>query len=369
MKTMNITMIRNSSRIVLAAALSAAALPVLADDHSTLKINGTVDLYYQRDLGDPSGDIGFRAWDNKINKVTLNTALAKIRWTPAKSPLSFAVDFGIGRMQDVSNLVEPAGRKKYKNFQQAYVTYTKGKNSVDLGKFLTWMGYEGIENGDNPNYSQGYIFVFGVPTYHMGLRTGFKSGGSDVQLFAVKGWNEVEDSNGNVSLGARVARDIDPTTNVALGVITGIEGDGNGAGGAAYSDGLSRDTTTFSLVATKKQSDKMTFVLEGLYGNGLGRKGSSTATWTGFAGYAIQQINPKLTGSLRLEAFNDTDGGRTGVGQNLASATLTGKLMVAPNANLMIELRTERSNKSVFASDSGLKKDRITLAAGYTVKF
>lgn len=366
---MTITMIQNSSRIFLAAAIMSAALPILADDENDLKINGTVDLYYQRDLGEPNGDIGFRAWDNKINSITLNTALAKLRWSPAKSPLSFAVDFGIGRMQDLASLADPAGRKKYKNFNQAYVTYKGGGTSFDLGKFNTWMGYEGIENGDNPNYSQGYIFVLGTPLYHMGLRTGLKAKDMDVQLFAVRGWNEVEDSNGNITLGAKVAKDLDPTTNVALGVITGVEGDGLGVGGVAYADGLSRDTTAFNLVVTRRQSEKMTYVLEGLYGNGLGRKGSGSAQWTGFAGYAIQQINEKWQGALRLEAFNDTDGQRTGTAQNLASATLTGKMKLSPTSTLTIDLRTERSNKSVFTSDSGLKKDRITIGAGYTLKF
>ena len=362
---------KNSSKLGLIASflVGMSAFAFSAEDNP-LKISGTADIYYLRDLNSGTSPLNLRSFDSDTNRFKLNTALAKLRYTPAKSPISFSVDFGFGKMQDVTNATEPGGSKKYKNFQQAFVSYAKGSTNLDFGKFKTWMGYEDLENSENPNYGQGYIWTLGTPTYHFGARTAIKAKDMDVKLFLVRGWNEVEDSNTSLSFGGQVAKNLNSKTALTLNFIGGSEGSSTGGvAGVGYADAKQRGTYVYNAILNFKMSDTKTLVLEGLYANALGTNGSTSAQWSGVAGYAILQFSPKAQGTLRLEAFNDVDGVRTGTKQNLAAATVTGKYKMSPTGTVILEFRSEKSNNSVFTGRNGNRKDRNRLSAAYILKF
>lgn len=356
-------------RTSLALSLLAVASASFATD-TDLKINGTVDIYYMRDLNEGAGDANLRFADTKKNSFTLNTALAKIRWSSKKCPVSATVDFGIGKQQDNANLAEPGGRKRYKNWQQAFLSYNMGGVAIDFGKFNTWLGYEGVENAENPVYSHGFVTTLGAPVYHFGARAKFKTSGMDVTGAVVRGWNEVEDSNDNLSYGLSVKKDISDKTSATLGWIGGNEGKNGQVAGIAFADGNKRETYAYDLIINHKVDDKTTVALEGLYGNALGHGGNSSAKWTGVSGWMSKKMTDKMTACLRLESFNDSDGQRSGIAQSLMSATLSTAWVLSPNGTLNLEFRSDRSNKSVFTKDgSGPVKSRNTLTAAYVLKF
>lgn len=355
--------------LLVTSSIATAAFAFAADENP-IKVNGTLDLYYLRDLNEGPGDANLRFLDNKKNKFTLNTALAKVRFTPKNSMFSASLDFGVGKMQDNSNLSEPGGKDRYKNFQQAFVTYKGETMTVDFGKFLSWVGHESLENAENPSYSLGLLKTFGTPNYHFGARAGFKSGDINLKAAVVRGWNEVEDSNGQLTYALQAGKSLSEDTKVTLNFVGGAEGKNGQVGGIAFADGLKRDTYLYDAVITHKLDDTTNLAFEGVYGNALGKNGNPSAKWTGVGGWLTKKLNPKTSATLRMETLNDAQGQRTGLAQNLFSVSLSAAYMLSPNSSFRLELRADRSNKAVFTKDNApLSKNRNTLTGAYVVKF
>jgi hypothetical protein len=86
--------------------------------------------------------------------------------------------------------------------------------------------------------------------------------------------------------------------------------------------------------------------------NGAGAvTGTGTATWNGLAGYLTQQITPNLSGTYRMEAFNDVKGYRTGFAQRWNEETVTVAYHPADAPwTLRGEVRTDGSNQAVFTN-------------------
>ncbi|MBL8049056.1 MAG: porin [Chthonomonas sp.] len=359
-----------TTRGLLVTSLLGAASFVFAADENPIKVTGTVDVYYLRDFNEGPGDANLRFLDTRKNKLTLNTALAKIRYTPKKTPFSASVDLGVGKMQDLTNASEPGGTDRYKVFQQAFVSYAGKAVNVDFGKFVTWVGYENLEPSENANYSHGFLSNLGVPTYHFGLRAGFKANDMDLTAAIVRGWNEVEDSNGQLSYGLQAKKNLSDKTTVTANFMGGGEGKNGQTAGIAFADGLKRDTYTYDVILTHKLDDTTDLAFEGLYGNALGKGGNPSAKWTGVSGWVSKKFNDKMTGALRIESFNDSDGQRTGTAQNLTSVTLTAGYKLSPNSHFRLELRGDRSNQSVFTKENAANtKNRSTLSGAYILKF
>lgn len=365
---------------ILALGTALAAVGAFAEDEKPLKISGGADLYYQRDLNEPGAGtpVSLRSFDNNHKKVRLGSANLKLHYTPTKSPISATAHLQVGDSADINNLLEPAGSKRYKLFKEAYVTWAGPKGlTVDLGKFDTMVGYESSNASANDNYSLGLLNVLAQPVYHTGLRAKFPVGTMSGTAFVGTGWNEVEDINSEKTLGLSLSKSLNAKTNVSVSYIGGAEGDttasgnnSNSFGGIGFAATGKRTTHLFDVVGTYAASDRTKYGFNFDYANALGQNGASSGKWSGVGLYVHNQMNDKLKATLRLEQFNDTDGMRTGTVQDLTSATLTGGFTLSKSAELRLEFRLDKSNKSVFTGEGGsLKKDRNTISVAYLVKF
>lgn len=68
----------------------------------------------------------------------------------------------------------------------------------------------------------------------------------------------------------------------------------------------------YNLVASRKLTDKLTYVLDTGYSHIDGVPGIGSTNWYGFANYFLHQTTDKLANNLRIELFKDTNGFRTG---------------------------------------------------------
>jgi hypothetical protein len=90
----------------------------------------------------------------------------------------------------------------------------------------------------------------------------------------------------------------------------------------------------------------LTYSLEGLFGYETNTPESGTATWYGIVNYLTCKFTPRLSGTTRLEFFDDVDGNRTGF-KGLYTATTAG-LNFQPRKDIIFrpEIRYDFNNES-----------------------
>ncbi|RYG41484.1 hypothetical protein EON79_20700, partial [bacterium] len=168
---------RYARSLTLATIFISSAVGAHAQTDSFLKgftFSGHTDFYFQSASGRPgTGDfntkggnfgINYRQFDTAHNSFTLAALqLNAIRKPTLDSPWGVTLQFSAGKVADILSLTEPAGKDSASKFlQQAYVTYAapSGGFTVDFGKFLSWIGYEGIITPDQDLYSRSFLFYF-----------------------------------------------------------------------------------------------------------------------------------------------------------------------------------------------------------------
>lgn len=106
------------------------------------------------------------------------------------------------------------------------------------------------------------------------------------------------------------------------------------------------------LIATYNPTDHLTLI--GNYDYAFQKKASlangnvGRATWTGFAGYVNYKFNDKWQTSIRGEIYDDPEGYRTGVDQDLKELTLTIAYTPCKSVTLRAETRHDYSNNHAF---------------------
>src|SRR5437867_5149606 len=175
---------------------------LLAGTGFSQTFTGMIDGYYSGNFAKPpSRTNALRAFDINHNEFSLNYAELAIE--QKAEPVGFRVDLGFGDAAKVVHATEPACQTPalssctfYQHLQQAYLTGTKNKLTIDFGKFVTQHGAEVIETKDNWNYSRSLLFTWAIPFYHFGVRATATPNDKVVLMATVNnGWNDVKDNN------------------------------------------------------------------------------------------------------------------------------------------------------------------------------
>lgn len=339
-----------------------------ADEPSRWKVGGSLDLYYLHDFNrSPSGmELFGRQYDVKSNTISIAAAQLNVSGKPlANSDVSITLQLKAGRNAEIDNLAEPGGQDRYKYINQAYISYPI-KNTpwtVDLGKFATPVGYEVSTSGDNDNYGRSFLFTLAQPLYHTGLRVGGQIAKTvSVSGGVVNGWNEVDNSNGQMSFFGSVSYTPTSTLTLVGTWYGGLEGSSSGTGGIAFATAGKRNVNLGDLVVTYQATKALKLGLNADVASADGFEGSSSGSWRGIAGYAKYQFTPSFSVTGRYETFSDPDGIRTGSDVRLNELTLTGDYILDKATLLRLEYRTDTGNYDFFQSDDGLKKNRGTLS-------
>ncbi len=367
-------------RLLSVFACCIGALSASAQSTPDWQVTGYSDLYYQFDFGRPdaSDTVNGRGFDIANRQVRIAVAQVDFLRAPStKSPFGLNVQLFAGKNADLISLTEPGGKDKYKFVRQACVSYAppgdRNGVEVDLGKFDTWIGYEGVDIRYQDEYSRSFNWTYSEPVYETGLRvTGRLSPQVTGGLFLVRGWNEVEDGNSALSVGAALSCALGPKTTVTLQNHYGDEGsehanDAGTYGGIAFANPGTAKVHLLDLIITH-QIDAKTKVAANV-DSATSDGGANSGTWNGEALYVRTQVAPRHAVALRLERVEDKDGLRTGVPIQLYSLTASHEWTLDKHATLRFELRRDLASQPFFNDRDGTSSSRTTLALGAVFRF
>jgi len=362
------------ARSMMLAVLSSVSIAAHAADDflKDVTVSGHLDLYYQHSFNDPSmpTNLAFRQFDVKHDQFALAALQVNFSKTAKEgSPMGFYLSLATGKNQEIINAAEPGGTENYRYIQQAYVSYLLPKSgaTVDLGKFLTWIGYEGIASAGNDAYSLSDLFYIAQPIYHTGARiTAPLPSGFTGSAYYVNGWNEVEDSNGGKSYGASLNKTFGKTS-VTTSYYGGVEGSAGVNGFVASGE---TSVQLGDLIVVHQLTPTLKLALNADYAAAKGvSAGDPGGHFSGIAAYVKNQFSPTIAGTVRYESVSDPNGLRTGFDAHLNSITASLEYTVNPHALFRLELRHDTANQDLFEADSGAKDQRTTLTLAHIVKF
>jgi len=328
-------------------------------------VTGTLDGYWSYNNNTPAFRLNtVRAFDIKDQSFSMNYGELALDYKPAE--VGVRVDVGFGDAADIVHR-NPADNQIWRHIQQAYISGTKGKFTVDFGKWVTPIGSEVIETKDDWNYTRGLLFTFAVPRYHFGARgTLAASDKATIGGYVVNGWDNVRDNNTAKSVGfVGTFKPLDTltfTTNVLVGKETTTV---FAVGNQNPADGYRQ---LFDGVVTFKPTERVSLMTN--YNYTRDKSFGPGVFWQGVAVYGKARASDKLTIASRYEWFGDQHNAfRTGNSQNLQSFTATSQIPWS-TMTLWGEYRRDWANAATFNKtvgiDSSLVDNQNTFTVGVT---
>lgn len=343
-----------------------------------------VDTTYQYVFDRPEGDsLSLRPLYPDNEEFSINAFTISVSKTPTMEGgvmdlIGFRGDILFGEQAPLlgsnglsNDVVDP-----YQAYLQFLAPVGTGINFYG-GKFVTLAGYEVIEAKDNPNITRSILFGFAIPFTHTGIRADYTAGPLTFTAGLNNGWDQVKDLNDDVTIESQIAYSYSGSTITDLWIgVTGYFGREfveveNAIGETASSNGWRELVTA---VGTMTLMDKITFIVDADFGwqqdlvLDVGAN-DINASWWGIAGYIVLDVHPAINFAIRGEYFDDADGFRTGLEQELFEITPTisvkpFKGLIADNRFLdnfeaRAEFRWDHSNEDFFENeDGGFEQDQ-----------
>lgn len=345
----------------------------------TITLNGFLSSSFVHNFNHPASHTNqFRAFDGEGGKAVFDVAEFVVqRAVDEAGQAGFRVDLTFGRRfsdiiasPDLFRRDDGAGRTF--DVHQAFLTYIVRVGSglrIDVGKFVTHLGYEVVDgyDGFNENGSRSWRFTYAEPATHTGLKVGYAVNDKlALRALLVNGWDLVGDNNGGKSVGAQV--EIAPSGRVTTWVnyMVGPEQDASANLRQAIDwTILAEPTARLTIVGDYEYGREAGVALAQTAGGGV-----RDASWQGVAGYARYSVSELVAASVRCEQFSDPDGARTGYAQTLREVTFTPELRLGPHLVVRADLRHDRSNRDVFERrDGGDGRVQTTLGVNALVVF
>lgn len=305
---------------------------------SNLSLEGSVDVYYRRNLSTAKTDLAPATSFANLNGFSLG--MFNLISSYDTKNTGFVADLVFGpRGEDAVFL--STGSSNIINQLYAYWDVSKSV-TLTMGNFNTFLGYEVISPTGNFNYSTSYMFSYG-PFSHSGLKADIALSENFTAMLAV--------------LNATDATDFNPSNFSTLGAVL------------AY-----KNTYLNFLLGKQDPSSEATFQIDLTGGYDLSEKFylgiNSTYNDTdgnGFYGAALypQYSFGKLTAGLRGEYFAEVGSGVGAIGADANVINFTTTLDYAiENMNLKLEYRLDKASEQVFEQKDNLSS--IVLAAVYS---
>jgi hypothetical protein len=350
-----------------------ASAPAATHWYDSIDAHAFISASYTYNFNQPKGMDGspglnqYRSFD--IYHDSFNLDVAELSLQNAASGLNdvgFRIDFMGG--STLPQGAAPAGLTTGKfAIYQGYGSWVApvGRGlRIDVGVFGTPLGGELVEgvDGANDTYSHSFLFGFGEPFTHTGIRLTYQATDIvNIIAFVANGWDNAIDNNSGKTGGLQV--EVDPTSATKV-LLTGVLGPER----SVAADGT-EDTTLRSLidlVASITEDDfAFTFTFD------WGHEGD--ADWFGGAGTLRWDFSKHCSVALRGEVFDDKDGVRTALpgGQTLDEITLTPAYKIGKTTIIRVEFRWDHSNHDVFVTDTAGEKsgNQVTAALNWVSSF
>jgi hypothetical protein len=296
---------------------------------------------YQANLDSPaSQENAWRVFDHQDNSFVLDLAELQLLHEAKPGGAGFKLKLtagedakwihsrGLGAPEDFFDLTEA--------FAETVLPLGEGLR-LRFGKFSTFFGAEVLEARDNPNTSRTYLFNYALPVSHTGLMLGYAFGDLlSVNLYLINGWDNTADNNQAKTFALGLASAPWPWLTLLLNVIAGPEQDGNTHDWRLLLD----------LVAVLKPMQGLAVTVAGAYGRDT--VGGEAVAWHGFQLAAKYDPWSWFGVAVRGEFFNDANGFRTGLAQELKGLTATLEFRLPAGFILRPEFRHDWSTQASF---------------------
>lgn len=319
-----------------AAANQAIGSPAEADltetneEKDKLKIEGSVDLYYQYNFNEQPLLTSFTEYHNAFTLGMANVILSK-----KFNKVGFNADLAVGPRAEAANGHPGTTLSAIK---QLYIFYAPVEQlTFTAGNFSTFVGYELINPGENVNYSTSYLFSNG-PFFHTGLKMDYSI--SEFFSLMLGVFNDTDSKFDEIPgkhFGTQIAF-TKPNFSVFINYLTGIDSDIPGSTVRGHQ---------IDLTSTKDFGEHFSLGLN------LSRKvnqqqNNPNTEWYGAAIYLQYKVLESLAFGLRGEYLNDPDGiiieENSG---NIFSYTFSTNLKYR-GFTCIPEFRIDHSNNSIF---------------------
>jgi hypothetical protein len=289
---------------------------------SEIAFNGYASFSYTYNTNDPVPPLNqFRVFDYNDNSPQLEAGQLVIQHAvQEENPFGFRLNMIAG--STVPQVIAARDMKIARDFDipEMYLSYVAPfANGLrfDAGKFATPFGYEviGGYDGYNDNFSRGFIFGYGLPFTHTGLKTSYSfSSRISAAAFVTNGCDAVTGLNGGVTGIGQFSATTSKTTSLSFTFLHGPQKKHNSHD----------ETSIYELVGTWKVVRRFTVGFDGLYADeDHAASNGSDAIWKGLAGYSKYNLTKAFSLAFRGEIFADIGGSRTGTSQTLLGFTLT----------------------------------------------
>ena len=333
-----------------------------------ITVKGFVSGAYSYNFNQPAdrtNNLRIFDFDDRNFKLDLaELVIRKAAEKPGEAGFSVSLEYGYS----IPQVIHSTGFDASDDFdiKEAYLSYVAPVGTgltLDVGKFVTHIGYEVIEGADgyNDNYSRSFLFGLAIPFTHTGVRASYQvSDALDLQAMVVNGWDNVRDNNDAASFGFHVGYAPTDALSVGLNYMIGPEKDDNNSDLRQIVD----------VVATASLGKSLTVGINLDYGTEENSAADGgTAKWQGVAGYLTFAFSDTISLNVRAEIFQDKDGARTGTEQDLQELTITPTFQITPNLVVRPEFRYDTSDQDVFGSNGDLKDSQSTLAVNVLYVF
>jgi hypothetical protein len=262
----------------------------------------------------------------------------------------FTLPRGIFNSQLTANNGQPAvyGIDPIQFYAEAYFPTVGHGLDLKVGRVFCQYGVETNDAISNMLMSHAYTFIYD-PFTHTGVMATLKL-------------NDTWTVQGGLMLGSDIF--IDPAdTLTGMGSIKWAPPNGRDSvlfnvilGPGRFNQARDfHNPEIFDLVYTHKLNPRLNYSMEGLFGFTTNVPNTGTATWFGIINYLTRDFTPRLSGTARLEFFDDPQGQRTGF-EGLYTALTTG-LNFHPRKDIIFrpELRYDFNSESrPFENHHGL---------------
>lgn len=235
-------------------------------------------------------------------------------------------------------------------YDEAYLQYRYKDNTTFLfGMMSALAGYESVNYTEDTNFSRSLLDANAEPGTHSGVRVSRSINDTVGVIVGIgNGWSTIHNIQKLNTLEAAVSLKKTDTFSMMLSGYMGPQYLTDAA-----TSGPKGVRSLFVFSGSYQMSKPLSVAWSLDYGRQtkaeLPNDEIGNAVWAGIAAYINYKLNEKWRVSVRGEIFNDSDGYRTEVRQNLKEITLTFGINPIKNLSFMLETRHDFSNVNAFA--------------------
>lgn len=351
----SVSRVANAVAAALVSTVALAARHGTADGDTSYDVSGSVELYYQWNVGDPSNGItAWRGFDNRHDSITLANASIATTWRAGD--VRGVVALQTGATGATYYAAEPAlagapganasGPDLWRSIQQANVTYAPKAAAWDVaaGVFLSPIGPESVVIHDNWNWSRSNLF-FGLPFYHAGGRAKLAFGADNAWAGALgvyNGYNSIVDNNRGKSVMAQLTYSKPEVLALSVLYFGGNERPSGAPEGTPWRHLLDAHATIYL-------TETLTALLH--VNGGLESGELGTSSWLAGAAYLRYAPSRQWAVAGRADVFHERAGQASAMFWPtawLGSGTCTLTYAPTPHASLQLEVRRDQAEDPLF---------------------